>query len=139
MRAFILIVSLGMAAGTCFGMSQTAKQDSIWTLQQCIEHAFSQNIQIRKSELSNQRFTYYADQAKAQRMPSANASVSQNFNWSKSTATGSTGFSGVNGSNYSVNSTVTIYNASRISSQIKQADMEIQSGQYSLEETKEVY
>ncbi|HUX59150.1 MAG TPA: TolC family protein, partial [Bacteroidales bacterium] len=57
--------------------------------------------------------------------------------WSKSSASGSSGFSGVNGSNYSVNSGVTIYNASRISSQIKQADLEIQSGQYSLETTKE--
>ncbi|HUX58843.1 MAG TPA: hypothetical protein VMV77_17865, partial [Bacteroidales bacterium] len=104
MRTLILIVSLGMAAGTCFGMSQTAQQDSIWTLQECIEYAFERNIQIRKGELLNQRFVYYADQAKAQRLPSANASVSQNFNWSKSSASGSSGFSGVNGSNYSVNS-----------------------------------
>ena len=43
------------------------------------------NIQVRKSELSNQRYQYYADQAKAERFPSVNASVSQNFNWSRST------------------------------------------------------
>jgi outer membrane protein len=36
-----------------------------------------------------------------------------------------------------VNSGVTIYNASRISNQIKQADLEITGGQYSLETTKE--
>jgi outer membrane protein len=70
-------------------------------------------------------------------LPSVNASVSQNFNWSKSTTTGSTGYSGVNGSNYSVNSGITIYNASRISNQIKQADLEIEGGKYSLETTKE--
>lgn len=114
-----------------------AQQDSTWTLQKCIEYAFSRNIQIRKSVISNQRSGLYAEQAKAQRLPSLNASVSQNFNWSRSIISGSTGFSGENGSNYSVNSGIAIYNASRISNQIKQADLEVTGGQYSLETTKE--
>jgi len=123
--------------GTCHGMSLSYQQDSTWTLQKCIEHAFSQNIQIRKSEISNQRFEVYAEQAKASRLPSVNASVNQNFNWSKSTETGTSGFTGTNGSNYSVNSGITIYNASRITNQIKQADLEIEGGKYSLETTRE--
>ena len=114
-----------------------SQQDSTWTLQKCIEYSFSRNIQIRKSIISNQRSGLYAEQAKAQRLPSLNASVSQNFNWSRSTISGSTGFSGENGSNYSVNSGITIYNASRINNQIKQADLEIEGGMYSLETTKE--
>ena len=122
---------------TCQGMSLYEKQDSVWTLEKCIEHAFSQNIQIRKSEISNQRFGVYAEEAKAQRLPSVNASANQNFNWSKSSTTGSGSLSGNNGSNFSVNSGVTIYNASRISNQIKQADLELQGGQYTLETTKE--
>ncbi len=134
MRKLILILSvtLILSSGKVF-----AQQDSSWTLQECIDHAFSENIQIRKSEISNQRFSLYAEQAKAQRLPSVNASLNQNFNWSKSTATGTSGYSGSNGSNYSVNSGVTIYNASRISNQIRQADLEITGGQYSLEATKE--
>ncbi len=134
MKKLILILSIILLTVT---ENLKAQLDSTWTLQMCIEHAFNQNIQIRQNLLSNQRFELYADQAKAQRMPSANASVSQNFNWSKSTVTGSTGYSGVNGSNYSVNSGVTLYNASRISNQIKQADLEIQSGLYTLETTRE--
>jgi outer membrane protein len=137
MRKFILILSFGLVAATCHGTSLIEQTDSTWTLQKCIEYAFSQNIQIRKSEISNQRFGLYAEQAKAQRLPSVNASLSQNFNWSKSTATGTSGYSGVNGSNYSVNSGVTIYNASRINNQVKQADLEIEGGNYSLETTKE--
>jgi outer membrane protein len=123
--------------GTCHGMSFFLQQDSIWTLQKCIEQAFERNIQIRKSEISNQRFSLYSEQAKAQRLPSVNAAVNQNFDWSKSTATGASGFSGANGSSYSMNSGVTIYNASRINNQIKQADLEIEGGKYSLETTKE--
>lgn len=137
MRKLILILSFSLMVGTYHGMSLQAQQDSTWTLQKCIEHAFSQNIQIRKSEIANRRFGLYAEQAKAQRLLSVNASLSQNFNWSKSTTPGTSGFSGVNGSNYSVNSGITIYNASRISNQIKQADLEIEGGKYSLETTKE--
>jgi len=138
MKKIILILSLIVAAaGTGHGLSLSAPQDSIWTLEKCIGYAFDRNIQIRKSEISNQRLGLYSVQAKAQRFPSVNASVSQNFNWSKSTASGTSGFSGVNGSNYSVNSGVTLYNASRISNQIKQADLDIEGGKYSLETTKE--
>jgi len=137
MRKLIFILSFSLTVGTCHGMSLFLQQDSVWTLQKCIEHAFSQNIQIRKSELANQRFGLYADEAKAQRLPSVNASISQNFNWSKSTLTSTSGYSGTNGSNYSMNSGVTIYNASRITNQIKQADLELEGGKYSLETTKE--
>ena len=115
MRKLILILSISLFA---ISGNLLAQQDSIWTLEKCIEHAFNQNIQVRKSELSNQRFSLYAEQAKAQRLPSVNASASQNFDWSKSSSTSTSGFSGSNGSNISVNSGVTIYNASRISNQI---------------------
>lgn len=135
MRKLILILSISLLAA---GQNLFGQQDSIWTLQKCIEHAFNQNIQIRKSELSNQRYGLYSEQAKAQRMPSVDASLSQNFNWSKNTTTGSTGLSGVNGSNYSVNSGVVIYNAARIKNQIKQAELNIDGGKYSLEATKEL-
>ena len=101
-------------------MTETqAQQDSIWTLEKCINYALENNIKVRKSELSNQRYQFYADEAKAQRFPSANASVSQNFDWSKSTTAGESGFSGVNGSNVSVNSGVTVFNASKLTNQIK--------------------
>ena len=80
-----------------------AQQDSIWTLDKCINYALSRNIQVRKSELSNQQYMVYSEQAKAQRLPSVNASASQNFNWSKSNAAGESGLNGSNGSNYSVN------------------------------------
>ena len=98
MRKLILILSFGLTVGTCHGMSLFLQQDSIWTLEKCIDYALNRNIQVRKSELSNQQYRVYAEQAKAQRFPSANASIGQNFNWSKSTATGESGLTGNNGS-----------------------------------------
>jgi outer membrane protein len=127
---FILSIIL-LAGGTVIA------QDNTWTLDKCIEYAYSRNITVRKSELTNERNSIYADQAKAQRFPSVNASASQNFNWTKSTASGESGFTGSNGSGYSLNSGVTIFNGSRLTNQIKQAELDIEGGKYSLETTKE--
>ena len=114
-----------------------AQQDKTWALEECIEYALTQNIQVRKSDLSNQSFEYYAEQAKAQRLPSINASIGQDFSWSKNNQSAESGFSGSNGSSYSVNSGVTLFNASRLNNQIKQAELDIEGGKYSLETTKE--
>ncbi len=114
-----------------------AQQDSTWTLDRCITYALEKNIQVRKGELTNQQYRYNVRQAKALRFPSLNGSISQNFDWSKNNSPGTSGYSGVNGSNYSVNSGVTIFNASRLTNQIRQSELNIESGQYSLETTKE--
>src|SRR5512133_117733 len=138
MRKLVLIFTFCTAIMTGPGLSLLqAQQDSTWTLQKCIEYALKQNIQVRKSELSNQRLGLYSEQAKAQRLPSLGASINQNFDWSRSTATGSSGLTGSNGSSYSANSGVTLYNYSRLTNLIKQAELDIQGGTYSLDTTKE--
>lgn len=114
-----------------------AQQPESWTLGNCIEFALNRNIQVRKSELNNDRFRVSAEQAKAQRLPSASAAVSQTFNWSKSEDAAESGFQGTNGTNYSVSSGVTIYDGLRINNSIKQAGLEVEAGIYSLESTKE--
>ena len=126
-----------MIFGVFFLMTSAlqAQQDSVWTLEECIAHALEKNIQVRKGELSNERYRYYADQSKAQRFPSVNASLTQNYNWSK--ASGGSGYNGMNGSNVSMNSSVTIFNGSRLTNQIRQAELDIQAGQYTLETIKE--
>jgi outer membrane protein len=134
MKKLILILSLSLLM-----MSENifAQQDSAWTLEKCIDYALTRNIQVRKSELINQQYMVYAEQAKAQRFPSANASIGQNFNWSKSSVTGESGLKGSNGSSYSINTGVTIFNASKLTDLIIQANLSIESGKYSLETTKE--
>lgn len=114
-----------------------AQDKKAWTLEECINYALQKNIQVRKSEITNQRYQYYADQAKASRFPSVNASLNQNFDWSKSSAEGASGYSGINGSNISVNSGITVFNASRLTNQIKQAELETEGGEYSLATTRE--
>jgi multidrug efflux pump subunit AcrA (membrane-fusion protein) len=50
----------------CLTTVTNSQQDIVWTLDRCISYELEKNIQVRKGELSNQRFQYYADQAKIQ-------------------------------------------------------------------------
>lgn len=123
----------------CVWTSVLAQQDNIWTLEECISYALEQNITVRKNILSNQQLEYSASQTKAQRLPSVNGSVSQSFGWSSSDGffTDSIGISGNSGSNYSVNSNISLFNAFKLNNQIKQSELDIENGKYSLETTKE--
>lgn len=121
------------------GAGILAQQDNIWTLEECINYALEQNITVRKSNLSNKSLEYQAEQTKAQRFPSVSGSISQDFSWGrgKGNLFGSDNFNGANGSNYSINSQVTLFNANRMSNQIKQSELDIEGGKYNLETTKE--
>jgi outer membrane protein len=137
MRKLILILNFSVLAGLYGSLSLFAQQDSAWTLQKCISYAFDRNIQIRKSEVANQRSGVYAEQARAQRHPNLSSSINENFTWSKNPLTGTNELTGASGSNFSMNSGITVYNGSRINNQIKQANLEVEGGRYSLETTKE--
>ncbi len=119
----------------------SAQSDSLnsWSLNKCIDYALTQNVQVRKSILSNLSNQLNAEQAINQKLPSINASIRQNFSWANTTnnITATTSFSGNNSSNYSVNSSITIYNGSKLNTLIKQAELEMQSGIYDSETIKE--
>lgn len=138
MKKMVLsLVKVFVLAVLCGGNDLSAQQDSTWTLEKCIQYALEQNIRVRKAMLSNETDIIYAGQAKAQRLPSLGASVNQNFNWTRSSDGSAAGLTGSNGTSLSVNSGVTLYNYSRINNLIKQAELNIQTGVYSLEATKE--
>jgi outer membrane protein len=132
MKKYIIITGIMLMI---FQSSVMSQQKKVWTLVDCINYALEQNISVRKTELNNQSLGYSALQARAQRMPNLNASVSQNFSWDK--PLGGTTLTGSTFSSYSVNSGVTVFNASRLTNQIKQSELNIQNGEYVLETTKE--
>jgi outer membrane protein len=121
------------------GSGLSAQQDSVWTLEACINYALEQNTTIRKTGLSNQSLEYQASQLKASRYPSVGATLGQSFNWNRSDGTdpGEGDIVSSNGSNYGVNAQVNLFNSFRLSNQIKQSVMDVEGGKYNLETTKE--
>ena len=111
----------------------TFGQTKVWNLEECINYALAKNVQVQKAELSNSQNKLNLEQTQANRLPSLNASVSQNFNWYKGfdSATGQYGSSnGSNSTNYSLNSNVVLFNGEKLTNKIKQASIESQSGQF---------
>ena len=135
MRKTVLISIIILAVSAVVANGQ---QDSTWTLEKCINYALDKNIQVRKGELANQQNEVSSYQSRMNRLMSVNASAGQNFNWSRSSASGTvSGLSGSNGSSFSVNSGVTIFNGFRLTNQIAQADLNIEAGKTSLQATEE--
>jgi len=116
--------------------SSSAKK---WSLNDCIDYALNENIQVRQSILTNMSNTVNKDQAEAQKLPSLSASARQNFTWSKTEdyTTGESSYEGSNSRSMSLNSSVTVYNGSRLKNLVKQAELDLQAGIYDSETIKE--
>ena len=121
------------------GMNLFAQEKENWNLTDCIIYALEQNIQVRQSILTNLRNQVNKEQAEANKLPSVSASVRQNFSWSNTEGltTGDSEFTGNNSSSYSVSSSLTLYNGSRLNNLIEQAELDMQTGFYDSETIKE--
>jgi len=136
MKTSLMIAGLLIFLSGFEGMAQ----GKTWTLQECINYALNKNIQVQKADLSNNQNQLNAEQAKSNRLPSVNASVSENFNWYKGfdSQTGQYGSSnGSNSTNYGLSSNVSLFNGEKLSTRIKQAELNLESGKYYSESVKE--
>ncbi len=123
-----------------FFISGLMAQDTTWTLESCINYALNENIQVKQAQLVNQQSELNFERAKAAKMPSAQASISDNLSWNKSydNTSGTYGsFESSNRTNYSVSSNVTVFNGMRITNQIKQSALDLKSNQFYTDVVKE--
>ncbi len=108
-----------------------------WTLQDCIQFAKENNIQVRSLKWSEVSGKEDLLQSRAARLPSVSGSVSENFLNGKSNNTSgdflnNSSFSG----NYSVNSSVTLYNGGYLKKDIKVKDLLLQSAGLDVKEAQ---
>jgi len=124
-----------------FGSSYVFSQEGAWSLDSCLRYAVDHNITVKKANLSINRYDVLADQAKANRLPSVNASINQNFGWGKSidTQTGEEygNLKGSSSASYSLNSNVSLFNGFKLQNSIKQSMINLESGKYYAESVKE--
>ncbi len=120
-------------------MLKAQTQDSLWTLQKCIDFALEQNISIQKSVLNNQADGVNLQQARALRFPSLNASVNQNFSWNRGLNANQEfgSYSGSAGTNYAINSGVKLYNGFKTENSIRQNELGYKASQMDVEALKE--
>ena len=127
----------GIAFSTIFVLlfySVTSAQDSLsrpelkWDLATCLNYAARNNIQVRTLEQSRLSSEQNLLLSKAARYPNLNGTMSQTIVNSKSTDPVVGGFQTQANfsSNYSLNSSVTLYNGGYLKNDIKQKDLQVQ-------------
>ncbi|MFB9862053.1 TolC family protein [Rufibacter immobilis] len=84
MRRFpsAFLATLGLAIGShTLALAQTnTSTETVWSLEQCIDHAVKNNLQIRQSGLTIEQAAVDVKQARADQLPSINGSASHGFN-----------------------------------------------------------
>ena len=98
----------------------------VWTLQECVDTALMNNRNIKQQRLNYKSKVISYNQAKSDRLPNLNASISQNFNFGRSLSVDNT-YQNSNSQNtsFSVSSGVNLYNGFRMKNAIEARQAEL--------------
>lgn len=111
------------------------QQPKEWDLRSCINYAMLNNIQIKKQQQSVETSKVNFAQSKAERLPSLNAGIGQSITNQKDMQSGSGQEQLFTGS-YNAQSSVVLYNGSKLNNTISQNQLLIKSGELSVKETE---
>lgn len=130
-------ITIGMLALMMVSGSAVFGQET-WTLQQCIEYALENNIQIKQQNLAVNYQQNMLGQAKSDRLPNLNGQLANNFNYGRSLTyenlyenTNSTSLSGYLGTE------VTVWNGFQLQNMIRQRDLDLQATIRDLQKAKD--
>ncbi|WP_316933133.1 TolC family protein [Spirosoma radiotolerans] len=107
-------------------------------LQQCIEIAQQNNIQIRQGQLTVANSDLQLHQSRLNLLPTTNFQANQGLNGGRSINPQSNGFiqQSISSGNYQLNASATLYNGMVLRNTIKQNDLILQASQQELNATK---
>lgn len=124
---FVLFLFLPVAL-----MAQDAVR--VWTLQECLDYALENNIQVRKAKINQLSGEEDLQLAKAQLFPSLGGSVSQGFvNYPSGNNDRNNNYTG----NYSVNANWTLFDGSRRRTIIRQQEIQNEVNWLNIEENED--
>ena len=117
---------------TAYGV-QSQDNVRIWSLQDCLNYALEQNIQVKKSKVSQLAGVEDLAQAKAQMFPSLSAGVSQSaVNYPSDGAMTNNAYSG----SYNISASLRLYDGGRRSTVIKQSEIRQDMNELSVEQSE---
>ena len=131
MKATAIAVSMILAAAT-------ANAAQGWTLDQCIEYAIENNIQVRQSDLKAQNSDVELNTATSNRLPGVSASASQGWSFGRSITADNT-YANTNTANtsFSIGADMTLFAGGRINGNIKIAELSLEAAKSDLERIKD--
>lgn len=129
---FALILGILLSVGTASFAQPT------WSLQKCVDYALENNIQIKQQQLNNEYYQNQVSQAKSNRLPSLNGSISNNLNFGRSLGYDNT-YKNVNSSQYNgyLSADLTLWNGFSLQNTIKQYQLDLQATIQDYEKAKD--
>lgn len=105
-----------------------------WTLQQCIDHALQNNLNIRQSDISTLQSEVEINRSKAGFYPSLNGSTSYQYNFGRSLDPTSYQFTTqeIRSANISLNGNVPLFNGFQLQNSLRQSKLEYLASQHDL-------
>jgi len=114
----------------CLSLVLSVKSQKVWTLQECIDYALTNNIQLQKNKIASQKAEQDLIGSKATKLPSVLFNSNQNVAWrpfsqqtinlTNGTMTSSQSDINYNGS-YALSGNWTVWNGGRISKNIEKS------------------
>lgn len=119
-------------------LSYSVKAQQQWTLQQCIEHAMKNNLQVRIAVLNNELNEANLSQSKANVLPNLNFGTNNTYNFGKTIDRFTNQFANtrVQSINLGLQSQWNIYNGMQNYHTIKQNELNLMTGKYDVDKTK---
>jgi outer membrane protein len=119
-------------------LSQMSFAQQHWTLEDCINYAMENNLQVKKQELNTEIYENNLLTSKISLLPSVNGGINQNFTFGRSIDPFTNEFSSdnVSSSNVSVSSSLTIFNGLKQYNSIKKNEFDLKASLMDLETIK---
>jgi outer membrane protein len=130
----VLLLALGLTLGgygTSFAQQQGAGSDGIWSLQEAINYAKANNLNVRQSSLNRDLNRADLNQSRASRLPSINANGNYSFNTGSFQDPVSFSLQTQNArtSNVSINANVPLFAGFQQVNQIKQNSLSLEASE----------
>ena len=140
----LLALSLAMLSQTALAQDGGSSASKKWTLQECLDYALANNIQLKQNLITTQTNEQSELQAKAALLPSLSASTNQNGSWrpfsqsfvnlNGGTLTSTSNELNYNGS-YGLNASWTVWNGGRNLKNVEKSKLTTEISELNTEKT----
>jgi len=134
-KTILVVITIVM---TVLSISTVLAQTKLWSLEECINYAYENNLQIKQSALSVEAANNDYLQKKLNLIPSLNANTSYNFGWGRSIDMATYRYTDNNTQqNYlNINSEVTLFSGLQQLNSIRQKEFDYLAQKYNYEKIR---
>jgi len=119
-------------------ISPGVSAQKVWTLQECVDHALKNNIQVKQAELNTELADVSKDQSFATMLPSLNGGANYNIYEGRSVDPTTYQFTTneIRSSNFSLTSSLSIFEGFQLQNSLKQSKLNYLSSKFDLQKIR---